>query len=174
MALSADGRWALSGSGDNTLRLWEVSSGKCLRTFEAHTNLVYSVSMSADGGCVLSGSCDKTLSGWKLDWDYEFPDWTEWDERARPYLVNFLCQHTPYAAVLAPADTPSEEQFQLALTRRGKPIWTELDFEKLITQLQYVGYGWLHPGCVKRELEKMAADWQGPPSQALSSNYDQG
>ena len=37
VCLSADGRYALSGSEDKTLRLWEVESGKCLRTFEGHT-----------------------------------------------------------------------------------------------------------------------------------------
>src|SRR5207248_747652 len=32
VALSADGRQALSGSDDTTLRLWDVASGQCLRS----------------------------------------------------------------------------------------------------------------------------------------------
>ena len=162
MALSADGRWALSGSSDNTLRLWEVSNGQCLRTFAGHMHCVNSVALSADGRWALSGSSDNTLRLWELDWDYEFPGWSDWDEGARPYLVNFLCQHTPYAAELPADGAPSEEQIQLALTRRGKPAWTDTDFQQLIIQLQHTGYGWLRPEGVKRELEKMAAAWQGP------------
>ena len=31
--LSADARWAISASQDKALRLWEVETGRCLRTF---------------------------------------------------------------------------------------------------------------------------------------------
>ena len=47
--LSADGRYTLSGGCDETLKLWEISSGRCLRTFEGHTYSVKSVLLSPDG-----------------------------------------------------------------------------------------------------------------------------
>ncbi|MGA2986073.1 MAG: protein kinase [Terriglobia bacterium] len=65
VALSVDGRWALSGSWDS-LRLWEVSSGKCLRTLEGHTDTVKSVALSGDGHWALSGSSDETLLLWEV------------------------------------------------------------------------------------------------------------
>ena len=40
VCFSPDGRYALSGSLDKTLRLWEVASGKELRRFEGHTGEV--------------------------------------------------------------------------------------------------------------------------------------
>jgi WD40 repeat protein len=64
--LSPDGRFALSGSFDHTLKLWEVESGHCLRTFEGHTDWVESVCLSADGHYALSGSKDKTLKLWEV------------------------------------------------------------------------------------------------------------
>ena len=60
VSLSADGRLALSGSSDGTLRLWETSTGQCLHVFQGHTDSVYSVSLSADGRLALSG-CMKKL-----------------------------------------------------------------------------------------------------------------
>jgi hypothetical protein len=33
----------------------------------------------------------------------------------------------------------------------------------LLEILSYGGYGWLRPEGVRRELEKMAAAWTGPP-----------
>src|SRR5208283_4517673 len=67
VCLSADGRYALSGSMDHTLKLWEVESGRCLRTFEGHTGRVYSVCLSADGRYALSGSEHKTLKLWEVE-----------------------------------------------------------------------------------------------------------
>jgi WD40 repeat protein/serine/threonine protein kinase len=66
VCLSADGRLALSGSADETLKLWDVASGHCLRTFEGHTGAVDSVCLSADGRLALSGSWDNTLKLWEV------------------------------------------------------------------------------------------------------------
>jgi len=64
VCLSADGRYALSGSDDKTLKLWDAASGRCLRTFEGHTKSVESVCRSADGRFALSGGRDYTLKLW--------------------------------------------------------------------------------------------------------------
>jgi len=64
VAFSPDGRCALSGSDDKTLRLWDVASGGCLRAFQGHGGRVHSVAFSPDGRCALSGSDDKTLRLW--------------------------------------------------------------------------------------------------------------
>jgi WD40 repeat protein/serine/threonine protein kinase len=163
VCLSSDGRVALSGSRDKTLKLWEVSSGRCLRTFEGHKDSVCSVCLSCDGRLALSGSHDRSIQVWILDWDLEAKRRSDWDEGARPYLEMFLSAHTPWGAELPVKREPSEQELQLALTRRGKPRWTERDFERLLFTLGCAGYGWLRPEGVRRELEKMAASWQGPP-----------
>jgi WD40 repeat protein len=66
VALSPDGRTALSGSFDSTLKLWEVATGNTLRTFAGHTNIVLSVAFSPDGRTALSGGADKMLKLWSL------------------------------------------------------------------------------------------------------------
>jgi WD40 repeat protein/serine/threonine protein kinase len=67
VSLSADGKYALSGSyGDDTPKLWNVSTGQCIRTFEGHSDSVTSVSLSADGKYALSGSRDNTLKLWDI------------------------------------------------------------------------------------------------------------
>ncbi len=156
VCLSADSRWAVSGSKDKTVRLWEAATGGCLRTLEGHTELVSCVCLSVDGRWALSGSSDKTLRLWELDWELEAREPTDWDAGTRPYLENFLTLHTPL--------TTTWEKIRFALTfRRNKPIWTEKDFKGLLNTLGCAGYGWLRPEGVRRELEKMAAHWTGPP-----------
>jgi WD40 repeat protein len=64
VAFSPDGKQALSGGLDNTIKLWDVSSGRLLRTLGGHSDAVNSVAFSPVGGKVLSGSSDKTLRLW--------------------------------------------------------------------------------------------------------------
>ena len=64
VVFSPDGRRVLSGSEDNTLRLWEVATGRLIRVFKGHSSSVTSVAFSHDGAHVLSGSWDKTVKLW--------------------------------------------------------------------------------------------------------------
>ena len=62
VSFSPDGTKVASGSGDNTVKLWDVTSGECLQTLEGHSRAVSSVSFSLDGGTkVASGSYDSTV-----------------------------------------------------------------------------------------------------------------
>jgi WD40 repeat protein len=148
---------------DQTVRLWDVSRVVCLRIFEGHAGPVSSVAWSPDGCLALSGSSDHTLRLWELDWELEPKQPSDWAEGARPYLATFLAAHTPYRGTFPVNRQPTEEEITLALTRHGKPTWTNQDFEHLRDTLRRAGFGWLRPEGVRRELEKMAATWQGPP-----------
>jgi guanine nucleotide-binding protein subunit beta-2-like 1 protein len=64
VVLSSDGNYALSGSWDKTLRLWDLAAGKTTRRFEDHTKDVLSVAFSADNRQIVSGSRDKTIKLW--------------------------------------------------------------------------------------------------------------
>ena len=64
VAFSHDGTRVLSGSGDNTAKLWDADTGQFLRTFAGHSGTVRSVAFSPDGSRVLSGSQDRTLRLW--------------------------------------------------------------------------------------------------------------
>ena len=56
VAVSGDGKRVVSGSGDKTVRVWDVETGECLKVMEGHTNWVFSVAVSGDGKRVVSGS----------------------------------------------------------------------------------------------------------------------
>jgi len=46
--ISSDGQFALSGSWDGTLRLWDLNTGNTTRRFVGHTKDVLSVAFSVD------------------------------------------------------------------------------------------------------------------------------
>jgi hypothetical protein len=65
VALSADGKTALTGSQDKTARLWETATGKPLGPPLQHQAEVVAVALSADGKTALTGSHDKTARLWE-------------------------------------------------------------------------------------------------------------
>ncbi|CAH8380825.1 unnamed protein product [Eruca vesicaria subsp. sativa] len=64
VVLSSDGRFALSGSWDGELRLWELSTGVSTRRFVGHTKDVLSVALSPDNRQIVSASRDGTIKLW--------------------------------------------------------------------------------------------------------------
>ena len=67
MAFSADGKRIVSGSQDNTVKVWDADKGTELLTLKGHTNWVNSVAFSADGKRIVSGSWDNTVKVWDAD-----------------------------------------------------------------------------------------------------------
>jgi WD40 repeat protein len=152
---SSDGRFVLVGAPGGA-SLWEVATWRNLYTVGAPSDFVRSACISLDGRIAVLACHDMTLRIWSLDWELEDKEPADWDEGARPYLRNFLILHTPYTAPLPEGNEPDDEAVTLALTRRGKPSWTNEDFKQLFHTLGCAGYGWLRPEGVQRELEKMA------------------
>ena len=66
VALSADGQTLASGSYDETIKVWNLSTGQEVRTLTGHTDVVWSVAISADGQTLVSGSWDQTIKVWNL------------------------------------------------------------------------------------------------------------
>ena len=66
VAWSRDGKMLASASADETIKLWDVTSGIELRTLSGHKDFVTSVSWSSDGKTLTSASADKTIKLWDI------------------------------------------------------------------------------------------------------------
>jgi WD40 repeat protein len=67
VAVTPDGRLALSANRDQTLTVWDVETGHELRTLQGHSHYVNKDSLSADGRFAVSASDDTTLKVWDVE-----------------------------------------------------------------------------------------------------------
>ncbi|WP_026734121.1 eIF2A-related protein [Fischerella sp. PCC 9605] len=55
-----------SGSDDNTVKIWDITTGRCIKTLQGHTDWIRSVAFSKQG-LLASSSLDQTIRLWDLD-----------------------------------------------------------------------------------------------------------
>ncbi|MBD2506090.1 WD40 repeat domain-containing protein [Nostoc muscorum FACHB-395] len=66
LAISADAKLLVSGSWDQTIKIWQLETGELLHTLKGHRDKVYAIALSPDGQIIASGSADKTIKLWHL------------------------------------------------------------------------------------------------------------
>jgi len=66
VAVTADGRTAVSGSWDGTVKVWDLARGAERATLAGHTGEVLAVAVTADGRTAVSGSYNYILKVWDL------------------------------------------------------------------------------------------------------------
>ena len=65
MAFSPDGQRIVTGSWDQTAKVWEAASGRELLTLKGHSAPIWSVAFSPDGQRIVTGSEDQTAKVWE-------------------------------------------------------------------------------------------------------------
>ena len=61
-----DGTKIASGSYDNSIKVWNVSTGECISTLKGHTDDVNSVAFNHDGTKIASGFLDNSIKVWNV------------------------------------------------------------------------------------------------------------
>ncbi|MBD2525150.1 HEAT repeat domain-containing protein [Nostoc sp. FACHB-133] len=116
VSFSPDGKILASASADKTVKLWNTTTGKEIKTLTGHTDTVYDISFSPDGKMLASASADKTVKLWDTSTGKEIKTLTGHTDTV--YDISF----SPDGKMLASAS--SDKTVRLWDTSTGKEIKT--------------------------------------------------
>jgi WD40 repeat protein len=127
VALSADGKRALSACWDGVVRYWNAARGNLIRELRGHRNAVMSVTLSADGKRALTGSSDRSMRLWDLEAGTELRSFeghtqTVWDVAFSPDGRKALSGCSDGIARLW--DLESGKELLALETQKGGRAWT--------------------------------------------------
>jgi WD40 repeat protein len=125
VAFSPDGRHLASACADRTVRLWDVTSGDLVRTFQGHTQPVIGVAFSSDGGRLASASADRTARLWDVDTGKE---------------IRTLRGHTDYVFIVA--FSPDGQRLATASWDQTVRLWDTATGESVRTFEEHPNAVW--------------------------------
>lgn len=121
VAFSPDGQLVASGSDEHSIRLWDVRTGKLLRTLTGHADRVYSVVFSPDGQLLASGSKDTTVKLWDVRTGRELLTLTGHSVRYCEGFWLYSVAFSPEGQILASSD---DQAIRLWDVQTGKLLRT--------------------------------------------------
>jgi WD40 repeat protein len=107
--LTPDEAHILTWSGDRTVRLWDIATGRQIGPVMKHDNEVRGARLFRNGTRVLSWSEDKTVRVWDISW-------------RGGNLLEIACNHSPPDHDLAPVSRRYGVQLVDPICRSGKTI----------------------------------------------------
>jgi WD40 repeat protein len=66
VAFSKDDKYIISGSDDNSIKIWERETGSEIQILKGHSDKVTSIAVSKDDKYIISGSDDYSIKIWEL------------------------------------------------------------------------------------------------------------
>ena len=135
VAWNPAGTRIVSGSQDDTLRIWDAATGTSLQTLEGHRDQVISVAWNPAGTRIVSGSEDNTLHIWESRLEDAIPFWraASLRDELHRWVDSLFNEHVflePVLAALHADRSHSEEMRQGAIRLaegRGDPTVIELN-----------------------------------------------
>ncbi|MBD2610955.1 ribosome assembly protein 4 [Nostoc punctiforme FACHB-252] len=118
VAYSPNGQQLASAGDDNTIKIWDVSSGQLLKTLKGHSDRVFSVAYSPNGQQLASASVDNTIKIWDV---------------SSGKLLKFLKGHSK--GVTSVAYSPNGQQLASASVDKTIKIW-DVSSGKLLKSLK--------------------------------------
>ncbi len=67
LTFTPSGTQLISAGADQNIRIWDIRTGRLMRTLHGHSDSVTSIALSPDAKTLVSGSTDQTIGVWSLE-----------------------------------------------------------------------------------------------------------
>ncbi|MBC1281095.1 hypothetical protein GNF10_35520, partial [Nostoc sp. UCD121] len=102
VAVTPDRKQLISGSSDNTVKVWNLTTGAEILTFTGHSAPVNTVAITPDGKRVISGSSDNTVKVWNLTTGAEILTFTGHSSPVTSVAITFDGKRVISASIVDP------------------------------------------------------------------------
>ncbi|MEL7242898.1 MAG: hypothetical protein AAGM40_11200 [Cyanobacteria bacterium J06573_2] len=158
VTVTPNGKYLISASKDNTIKVWNFQTGEEFFTLSGHSDWVLTLAVTPDSKQVISGSKDKTLKIWSLETGKEIDTlkghtrpinalvvtpngktlisasgdstFRVWDLENKKEVFN---SYNHGYDITALAITPNGEQVILAISNNKIVVWSLICAKKLLT-----------------------------------------
>jgi len=148
LIMTPDDRWIITGSKDETIRIWGREEKTAAQTLKLHTGTVTALAGNYSATRLLSAGEDSTVRSWNIDWAYRFPGWQSDTPELEDYVRVLLDVHSLKANISA--------------IRSGViPTETRLDerlFRAVRAELEFRGLGWVTPDTIWKAMLRCTAE----------------
>lgn len=163
LTILSDNRRIASAAKDRTVRFWDMVGGKRLKTLEGYSGAVTDLAVDFGRSAFLTGGEDARLRYWNIYWLYDYPGTPIRPEAFERMLRVVTGRYLRLLDAAARGKSPAQCS---GVVQEIEPDLNSISLDektvlKILTEMEYRGYGTMPREEIFEGLKKLLENWPG-------------